>query len=98
MKHTRTGNPLVDSVAEHQPQVIVRTISIFNVSVIKTDGFMMILSKPTDSNIFDSIWSCGILLLRKDGSIGIASGTDCVKLGGIAVAYMLAELRKIFAP
>ena len=53
LKHTRTGNPLVDSVAEHQPASNRAYYQYLQcICYFAPIGFMMILSKPTDSRTF----------------------------------------------
>jgi len=53
VKHTRTGNPLVDSVAEHQPaneQAYQHYLHhIYHIAPI---GFVLSLLRFTDANLF----------------------------------------------
>merc|ERR1719223_2383983 len=53
LKHTRTGNPLVDSVAEHQPgSTRVYHQYLHHVFYLVPVGFVLSLSTWTDSNSF----------------------------------------------
>ena len=53
LKHTRTGNPLVDSVAEHQPgSTRMYHQYLHHVFYLVPVGFVLSLSTWTDSNSF----------------------------------------------
>ena len=54
VRHTRTGNPLVDSVAEHQPSsTAAYSQYLHNTMYVAPVGLLMLLYKPSDA-----IFSC----------------------------------------
>jgi len=59
VKHTRTGNPLVDSVAEHQPASASAYYQYLNVMVnVAPIGWAMLFYKVTDAKIFLALYGC----------------------------------------
>ena len=101
LKHTRTGNPLVDSVAEHQPASNRAYYQYLQcICYFAPIGFMMILSKPTDSRTFLILYGLvAYFFSAKMVRLVLLLGPIASSLGGIAVAYMLEwSYEKIFAP
>jgi dolichyl-diphosphooligosaccharide---protein glycosyltransferase len=91
VKHTKTGNPLVDSVAEHQPANSMAYFQfLHHVCSLAPVGFFIILFRLSNSSSFLLVWSVTayffshkmvrlILLTAPIGSV----------LGGIAVGRLV---------
>ena len=57
VKHTKTGNPLVDSVAEHQPASSKAYFQyLHHVCSIAPVGFLMVMANLSDSSSFLLVW------------------------------------------
>jgi dolichyl-diphosphooligosaccharide---protein glycosyltransferase len=92
VQHTKTGNPLVDSVAEHQPASNRAYFQyLHHVCAVAPIGYLLIFVNMSDSNTFLLVWGSAayffshkmvrlILLTAPIGSI----------LGGIAVGRVLS--------
>jgi dolichyl-diphosphooligosaccharide---protein glycosyltransferase len=91
LKHTRTGNPLVDSVAEHQPASNRAYYQYLQcICYFAPIGFMMILSKPTDSRTFLILYGLvAYFFSAKMVRLVLLLGPIASSLGGIAIANML---------
>ena len=57
VKHTKTGNPLVDSVAEHQPASSRAYFQyLHHVCSLAPIGFVMVMANLSDASSFLLIW------------------------------------------
>jgi dolichyl-diphosphooligosaccharide--protein glycosyltransferase len=88
VKHTKTGNPLVDSVAEHQPASSRSYFQyLHHVCSLAPIGFLMVMANLSDASSFLLVWGMAayffshkmvrlILLTAPIGSVlgGIAAG------------------------
>lgn len=92
VKHTKTGNPLVDSVAEHQPASRRAYFQyLHHICTLAPIGYLMVLANLSDASSFLVVWATTsyffshkmvrlILLLAPIGSV----------LGGIGAARIFA--------
>ena len=99
VQHTRTGNPLVDSVAEHQPASSRAYFQyLHHVCSLAPIGYVLVMCNLSDSSSFLIAWGTAayffshkmvrlILLTAPIGSIlgGIAAGAAAVV--GLALAW-----------
>jgi dolichyl-diphosphooligosaccharide---protein glycosyltransferase len=92
VQHTKTGNPLVDSVAEHQPASSHAYFQyLHHVCSLAPLGFLMVLANLSDSSSFLVAWGITayffshrmVRLILLTGPIGSA-------LGGIAAGRLFA--------
>ena len=61
VKHTKTGNPLVDSVAEHQPASSQAYFQhLHHVCVFAPVGYLMVLLNLSDSSTIAFFWCGGV--------------------------------------
>jgi len=102
VKHTRTGNPLVDSVAEHQPaneQAYQHYLhNIYHVAPI---GFGLSLLQWTDANLFIILYAMvAYYFSNKMARLIILLGPVASALGGVAFGFsadqlLLSSVRKM---
>ena len=92
VQHTKTGNPLVDSVAEHQPASSRAYFQyLHHVCSLAPVGFMLVLGNLSDSSSFLLVWGMTayyfshkmVRLILLTAPIGSA-------LGGIAAGRLFA--------
>eukprot|EP00928_Gymnodinium_smaydae_P017060 TRINITY_DN1649_c0_g5_i1.p1 TRINITY_DN1649_c0_g5~~TRINITY_DN1649_c0_g5_i1.p1 ORF type:complete len:713 (-),score=157.35 TRINITY_DN1649_c0_g5_i1:72-2210(-) len=91
VKHTRTGNPLVDSVAEHQatsPRAY--WMYFYYTCYIAPIGFALLLRDATDAKLFLSLYA-GVTYYfsAKMNRLILLLGPAASALGGIAVSFLL---------
>jgi len=91
VKHTRTGNPLVDSVAEHQPASEQAYYTYLqNVYYLAQVGFGVSLLRLTDSNIFLITYAAvAYFFSNKMSRLIILLGPVASALGGVAVGFAI---------
>jgi len=94
VKHTRTGNPLVDSVAEHQPaneQAYQHYLShIYSIAPI---GFGLSLLRWTDANLFLVLYGAvAYYFSNKMARLIILLGPVASALGGTAIGAAFDQL------
>jgi dolichyl-diphosphooligosaccharide--protein glycosyltransferase len=91
VQHTKTGNPLVDSVAEHQPASSRSYFQyLHHVCSLAPIGFLMVMANLSDTSSFLLVWGMAayyfshkmVRLILLTAPIGSA-------LGGIAAGRML---------
>lgn len=91
VKHTKTGNPLVDSVAEHQPASSRSYFQyLHHVCSLAPIGFLLVIMNLSDTSSFLLVWGMAayffshkmVRLILLTAPIGSA-------LGGIAAGKML---------
>ena len=97
VQHTKTGNPLVDSVAEHQPASSRSYFQyLHHVCSLAPIGFLMVMTNLSDTSSFLLVWGMAayffshrmVRLILLTAPIGSA-------LGGIAAGKILTwSLRK----
>ena len=89
VKHTRTGNPLVDSVAEHQPaNEQAYQHYLHHVYSIVPFGLLVSLLQQTDSNSFLTLYALvGYYFANKMARLIILLGPVASALGGVAVGF-----------
>eukprot|EP00750_Incisomonas_marina_P000789 INCI1059.2.p1 GENE.INCI1059.2~~INCI1059.2.p1 ORF type:complete len:986 (-),score=184.27 INCI1059.2:87-2996(-) len=89
VKHTRTGNPLVDSVAEHQPASKQAYYTYLqNVYYLAQVGFGLSLMRLTDSNIFLITYAAvAYFFSNKMSRLIILLGPVASALGGVAIGF-----------
>lgn len=91
VQHTRTGNPLVDSVAEHQatsPRAYWQYLHYM--CYLAPIGFGLSLAKPSDSKWFLIIYSAVTYYFSaKMNRLVLLMGPCCSALGGVAVSSMV---------
>jgi len=92
LKHTRTGNPLVDSVAEHQPASNRAYYQYLNsMCYIAPIGFIMICRTFTDSRLFLIAYAgVAYFFSAKMVRLVLLLGPIASSLGGIAIATILS--------
>jgi len=96
VKHTRTGNPLVDSVAEHQPgSTAAYQQYLHHVYYIAPVGFILSLARWTDANFFLMLYAyIAYYFASRMSRLIILLGPVAAALGGIALGaawdYFLA--------
>jgi dolichyl-diphosphooligosaccharide--protein glycosyltransferase len=91
LKHTRTGNPLVDSVAEHQPgSTRMYHQYLHHVFYLVPVGFLLSLSTWTDSNSFLVLYGVvAYFFASKMARLVILLGPPAASLGGVAIGTIL---------
>ena len=101
VQHTRTGNPLVDSVAEHQPASAAAYYQyLHSVCYIGPIGFVACLFKPTDAKWFLIMYACvAYYFSAKMVRLVLLLGPIGSALGGLALAngveWMLDQLADV---
>jgi len=87
VKHTRTGNPLVDSVAEHQPASPQAYWQYLHYSVYCAPvGFALCLLQPTKARLFLALYgSIGYFFCNKMVRLVLLMGPISSALTGIAI-------------
>ena len=87
VKHTRTGNPLVDSVAEHQPgSTQAYQTYLHNVYYAAPIGFLLSCSRFTDANLFLLLYALtAYYFASKMSRLVILLGPVAAALGGVAL-------------
>jgi dolichyl-diphosphooligosaccharide--protein glycosyltransferase len=94
VKHTRTGNPLVDSVAEHQPaneQAYQHYLHhIYHVAPV---GFALSLLRWTDANLFLVLYAVvAYFFSNKMARLIILLGPVASALAGVAIGTLADQL------
>ncbi|KAL3907677.1 MAG: hypothetical protein SGILL_008775, partial [Bacillariaceae sp.] len=92
VQHTKTGNPLVDSVAEHQPASSKAYFQyLHHVCSVAPIGFIMVMTNLSDSSSFLLIWGMTSYFFshRMVRLILLTAPIGCA-LGGIAVGRMFS--------
>ena len=94
VKHTRTGNPLVDSVAEHQPaNEQAYQHYLHHVYSIVPFGLLVSLLQQTDSNSFLTLYALvGYYFANKMARLIILLGPVASALGGVAIGFLADQL------
>jgi len=89
LKHTRTGNPLVDSVAEHQPGSTAAYMQyMHHIYYLAPFGFIFSLTRWTDSNSFILLYALtAYYFASKMSRLIILLGPVGAVLGGVALGY-----------
>jgi len=94
VKHTRTGNPLVDSVAEHQPanaQAYEQYLS--KVYDIAPYGFALSLLRWSDANSFLILYACiAYYFSNRMARLVILLGPVASVLGGVVIGFCVDQL------
>ena len=92
VKHTKTGNPLVDSVAEHQaasPKAYYQYLH--NVCIIAPIGFFMVFFSLSDSSSFLICWGLtAYFFSHKMVRLILLTGPIASVLGGIFLGRIFA--------
>merc|ERR1740130_1772390 len=91
MKHTKTGNPLVDSVAEHQPgSTRMYHQYLHHVFYLVPIGFVLSLFTWTDSNSFLVLYGIvAYFFASKMARLVILLGPPAASLAGVAIGTIL---------
>jgi len=91
VKHTRTGNPLVDSVAEHQPgSTEAYKQFLHNVYYITPLGFVVSCFTWTDSNSFIILYAMtAYYFASRMARLVILLGPVAAALGGVAIGALV---------
>jgi len=94
VKHTRTGNPLVDSVAEHQPASAQAYQQYLNIIyTVAPYGFLLSFLKWTDSNSFLPFYGIiAYFFANKMSRLVVLLGPIASALGGVALGFVADEL------
>ena len=94
VKHTRTGNPLVDSVAEHQPaNEQAYQHYLHHIYGIVPFGLLVSLLQQTDSNSFLTLYALvGYYFANKMARLIILLGPVASALGGVAIGFVADNL------
>jgi len=89
VKHTRTGNPLVDSVAEHQPgSTAAYRQYMHHVYFLAPIGFLLSCTRWTDSNSFLLLYAyTAYFFASKMSRLIILLGPVAATLGGVTIGY-----------
>lgn len=101
IKHMRTGNPLVDSVAEHQPTTSdAFAAHLSTMCLFGPIGWFMLFNKPNNAKIFLLMYSAfGYFFASKMNRLIILMGPIASALGGIALGaaadWMLSQRKLI---
>jgi dolichyl-diphosphooligosaccharide---protein glycosyltransferase len=101
VQHTRTGNPLVDSVAEHQPASTAAYWQyLHNVCYVGPIGFIACFHKKTDAKWFLILYACvAYYFSAKMVRLVLLLGPIGSALGGVAMAngleWMLDQLADV---
>jgi dolichyl-diphosphooligosaccharide--protein glycosyltransferase len=90
LRHTRTGNPLVDSVAEHQPATADAYFRFLHyVCLYGPIGFAIACFKRTDAGFFLIFYAVtAYYFCNKMSRLIILLGPIASALGGIALSFM----------
>ena len=90
VKHTRTGNPLVDSVAEHQPgSTQAYQTYLHHVYYLAPLGFFLSCARWTDANSFIVLWAyTAYYFASKMSRLVILLGPVAAALGGVALGRL----------
>ena len=90
VQHTRTGNPLVDSVAEHQPASAAAYYQyLHSVCYIGPIGFVACLFKPTDAKWFLIMYACvAYYFSAKMNRLVLLMGPIASALAGVALGAL----------
>jgi len=91
VKHTKTGNPLVDSVAEHQPASSRSYFTyLHHVCSLAPIGFLMVMVNLSDTSSFLLVWGMAAYYFshRMVRLILLTAPIGCA-LGGIAAGRMI---------
>ena len=91
VRHTRTGNPLVDSVAEHQPgSTQAYQTYLHHVYYLAPIGFAFSFVRWTDANFFIVLWAyTAYYFASKMSRLVILLGPVAAALGGVAVGRIV---------
>ena len=91
VKHTRTGNPLVDSVAEHQPASATAYYTYLHcMRYLAPLGFGLCLTERTDAKIFALLYGCiAYFFSAKMMRLLILLGPIASLLGGVGATWLL---------
>jgi dolichyl-diphosphooligosaccharide--protein glycosyltransferase len=92
VQHTKTGNPLVDSVAEHQPASPKAYFQyLHHVCSVAPIGFLMVFANLSDSSSFLLIWGSAAYFFshKMVRLILLTAPIGCI-LGGIAAGRLFA--------
>merc|ERR1719235_3049589 len=94
VKHTRTGNPLVDSVAEHQPaNAQAYQQYLHNVYDLAPYGFALSFLRWTDANAFLILWACtAYYFSNRMARLVILLGPVASVIGGVAIGFCADQL------
>jgi len=94
VKHTRTGNPLVDSVAEHQPaNAQAYQQYLHHIYYIAPVGLALSLLTWTDSNSFLVLYAIvAYYFSNRMARLVILLGPVASALGGVAVGWAVDQL------
>jgi len=94
VKHTRTGNPLVDSVAEHQPaNAQAYQQYLHHIYYVAPVGFGLSLLKWTDSNSFLPLYAMvAYYFSNRMARLVILLGPVASSLGGVAFGMAIDQL------
>ncbi|KAG1674963.1 hypothetical protein FOA52_014758 [Chlamydomonas sp. UWO 241] len=92
IKHMKTGNPLVDSVAEHQPTRPDAYWAYLNTACVAAPaGWALLFWRPTHAKIFVLMWAVfGAFFSRKMSRLIILMGPIASVLSGISIGLVLA--------
>jgi dolichyl-diphosphooligosaccharide--protein glycosyltransferase len=92
VKHTKTGNPLVDSVAEHQPASSRAYFQyLHHVCSLAPVGYMIVMFKLSDSSSFLIVWgSAAYFFSHKMVRLVLLTAPIGSVLGGIAAGRVFA--------
>ena len=93
VKHTRTGNPLVDSVAEHQPaNAQAYQQYLHNVYDLAPVGFGLSFLKWSDANSFLILYAViAYYFSNRMARLVILLGPVAAALGGVAVGFFIDQ-------
>lgn len=92
VKHTKTGNPLVDSVAEHQPASSRAYFQyLHHVCSLAPVGFLMVFANLSDSSSFLLVWGFAAYFFshKMVRLILLTAPIGCI-LGGIAAGRLFS--------
>ena len=94
VKHTRTGNPLVDSVAEHQPaNAQAYQQYLHNVYDIAPYGFALSFLRWSDANTFLILYALiAYYFSNRMARLVILLGPVASALGGVALGWTFDQL------
>ena len=94
VKHTRTGNPLVDSVAEHQPaNEQAYQHYLHHVYSVVPFGLVLSVLTQSDSNSFLVLYALvGYYFANKMARLVILLGPIASALGGVAIGTVADQL------
>lgn len=91
VKHSRTGNPLVDSVAEHQPASAAAYMQYLQQGIyLAPIGLIICLFDPTNANLFLVLYGLvSYYFAQKMNRLIILMGPIASALSGVAVERMV---------